>query len=123
MGTLSERNCRNNELDSSENYSGDDRCVSPHVYPYANVRSVCTAFYVLLREGWSRLCLSPLLTVPRSFSQRTTGVFMGLLYDRSRPLGGAYTRTRGIGARPAYDSARVLRVRPLRIGRVRDPSL
>lgn len=29
------------------------------VYPYANVRSVCTAFYVLLGEGWSRLCLSP----------------------------------------------------------------
>lgn len=59
------------------------------VYPYANVRSVCTAFYVLSGRGSLACVFRPCLPPRVSFSQRTTGVFMGLLYDRSRPLGRA----------------------------------
>jgi len=43
--------------------------VSPCVSA-ANVRSVCTAFYVSFREGWPHLCLSPLLTASHTFSRR-----------------------------------------------------
>jgi len=109
--------CWSDKLNCLESYFEDNATIdiSPRVFA-ANVQSVFTAFYVSFREGWPRLSFAPAYHPAHFFS---TGVFMGLLYDRSGPLGRSHTRTRYNTCTPAYDSVRMhacVRVRPLRIG-------
>lgn len=79
------------------------------VYPRLTL-GACARHFMYHSEGVGRVdsrlslfrpCAS--IPTPRPFS-RATGVFMGLLYDRSRPLGRLYARTREV--REEYVHAR-----------------
>lgn len=92
---------RDGEPEFAESYSGDTRrSMYRRVYPRLTFGACARHFmYHFGRGGPVTVSRPPLLTAPRTFSRRTTGVFMGLLYDRFHPLGRSYTRTRQIRAR------------------------
>jgi len=92
--------------------------VSPRVSA-ANVRSVCTAFYVSFREGWPHLCLSPLLTASHTFSRRGC---LWVYYTTDLVRSATHTRARDkyVQASVWFSScARVCEGPSVRIGRVR----